>query len=279
MKSIVKLVLLTALITTVWNVSVWAKDEKPTSSSNVEALHHPLRVISETEDEKPSASANVGIFTKYIWRGYELSDESIVIQPSATIGYKGFSFNLWGNLDTDVDDATHDNQFNETDWTLSYATSSGPISFDMGYIYYGLDAIDDSEELYLSIGIDTILSPSVTIYREISHLPSWYVSLGISHSVELSKGITLDMAGSIGAYYSDDDSFTEFNSTDKYRDFHNGLFSIGLTIPLDKYFTISPTIAYSFGLTNEADDVISNTNLYSNDSDYFCGGVTVSLAF
>jgi hypothetical protein len=149
----------------------------------------------------------------------------------------------------------------------------------MGYIYYGLDAIDDSEELYLSIGIDTILSPSVTVYREISHLPSWYVSLGLSHSITLPKEITLDMAGSIGAYYSDDDSFTERNSTDKYRDFHNGLVSIGLTIPLDKYVTISPTIAYSFPLTNEADDNIADTNGFSNDSDYFCGGVTVSLAF
>ena len=59
----------------------------------------------ESEETKPSASADVGIFSKYIWRGWELSDDSVVIQPSITAEYKGFSMNLWGNLDTDVDDA------------------------------------------------------------------------------------------------------------------------------------------------------------------------------
>ena len=256
MKNIVKLVFLTALITTVWSVSVWA------------------------EEEKPTASADVGIFTKYVWRGYEFSDESIVLQPSTTIGYKGFSFNLWGNLDTEVDDGTDDNKFNETDWTLSYATSSGPVGFDMGYIYYALDGADyDSEELYLSIGLDTILSPCITIYREISHLPSWYFSFGLSHSICLPCEMTLDMAGSVGAYYSDDDDFTEYDSTDKYREFHDALLSVGLTIPLDEYFTISPTIAYSFPLTNKAEDHIEDANGFSNDSDYFFGGVTISLAF
>ena len=41
------------------------------------------------EEESPSASLDVGLFSKYIWRGYELSDDSFVVQSSATIGYKG----------------------------------------------------------------------------------------------------------------------------------------------------------------------------------------------
>ena len=37
------------------------------------------------EDEaKPSASADVGVFSQYIWRGYELSKDSIVIQQIST---------------------------------------------------------------------------------------------------------------------------------------------------------------------------------------------------
>ena len=52
---------------------------------------------TRAQEEKPTASADVGVFSKYMWRGWELSDDSIVIQPSVTVGYRGFSLNLWGN--------------------------------------------------------------------------------------------------------------------------------------------------------------------------------------
>jgi len=233
--------------------------------------------VCAEEAEKPAASADIGIFSKYIWRGYELSDNSIVIQPSATISYKGFGFNLWGNLDTDQE-GDDDNQFNETDMTFSYDYSNGPISLGVGYIYYGLDGMDDSEELYLCVSYDTLLSPSLTIYREISHLPSWYLSFGISHSIELSEGITLDFAGSVGYSYSDDDDFVEVNDDDKYQNFHDGLLSVGLTVPFSEYFTFCPMIAYSFPLTDEADDLLTATS-FSDESDFLFGGATLSIVF
>jgi len=237
------------------------------------------------EDEaKPGASANVGVFSQYIWRGYELSKDSIVIQPSVTVGYKDVSFNLWGNLDTDVyTDTRNEAQFNETDMTLSYDKNFGMVSLGVGYIYYALDAIDDSQEIYVSVGLDTLLSPSLTVYREISHLPSWYISLGISHSFKLPKEMTLDLAGSVGYYYSDDDSFVKVDdnlnaTTDKYNAFHNGLISVGLTMPVGKYFSVVPMIAYSFPLTNDADNLIKSSSL-SDKSDFVFGGVTASLSF
>jgi hypothetical protein len=236
------------------------------------------------EAAKPSASADIGVFSKYVWRGYELSKDSAVIQPSMTISYKDIGFNLWGNLDTDVyGDNRNEAQFNETDMTLSYDKSFGMVGVGVGYIYYGLDGIDDSQEIYLSVGLDTLLSPSLTVYREISHLPSWYVSLGISHSIELMKDITLDLAGSVGYYFSDDEDFVEVDdnltaTTNKYQSFHDGLISVGLTIPVAEYFTINPMIAYSFPLTNEAENLIKSTS-FSNKSDYVYGGVTVSMSF
>jgi len=237
------------------------------------------------EEAKPSASADVAVFSKYVWRGYELSKDSIVIQPSVTIGYKDVSVNLWGNLDTDVyGDTRNESQFNETDMTLSYDKSFGLVNLGVGYIYYALDAIDDSQEIYLSVGLDTFLSPALTVYREIAHLPSWYVSLGISHSFELPKEITLDLAGSVGYYYSDDDDFVEVDdtltpTTNKYQNFHNGLISAGLTIPIGEYFTINPVIAYSFPLTNKADNLIESATSFSDKSDFVFGGVTASISF
>ena len=261
------------------NSYLWAQEEEEKGL---------ISAMSNME-EKPTASADVSVLTKYVWRGYELSDDSIVLQPSMTISYKDFSMNLWGNLDTDVDEAhgANDNlsQFNETDWTLSYAKSFGPLSLEGGYIYYGLDGIDDSEELYLSIGFDTILSPTLTAYREIAHLPGWYFSFDLSHSFELPRDITLDIGGSVGYYYSDDSDFVEIKdhgqiaTSTKYQNFHNALLSVALNIPINSFCSVTPMLAYSFPLTNDAENQIEATNGFSDDSDYAFGGVTVSIAF
>jgi len=126
-----------------------------------------LNVCAE-ENEKPTASADVAILSQYIWRGQELSRDSIVIQPSLTISYIGFSGNLWGNLDTDQykdDDEDHD--WTETDLTLSYSKEFGMLSAEAGYIYYALDAAEDTQEVFLSLGFDMFLSPSLTVYKDI----------------------------------------------------------------------------------------------------------------
>jgi len=241
----------------------------------------------EVEEIKPTASADVGAFSKYVWRGFELSEDSLVIQPSITVEYKGFSMNLWGNLDTD-NKATEDSEFNETDLTLAYDTSIGDFDMGLGYIYYALDAANDPEEIYASVCAAAIpLAPTLTIYRDIAEIIGWYLNLGVSHSFEFEKGITLDLAGSVGYYYSDDDAFEEVDSKgngtgDKYRDFHDGQLSASLTIPIDKYFTLTPMIAYSLPLSGNADDLITSYNDglgYSDNSDYFYGGVTLSIAF
>jgi uncharacterized protein (TIGR02001 family) len=240
-----------------------------------------LSVGAEAEEkEKPTASADLGIYSKYIWRGVDYSDDSVVIQPSMTVGYKGFSLNLWGNLDTDVDGDDQDEpNWTETDWTLAYERKFGPVTAGLGFIYYSLDAVDDSRELYLSLSYDTILAPTLKIYREVAHLPSWYVNLGLSHSIELAKGVTLDFSGSVGYYYSDDDAFTEVNSTDKYRTLHDGVISAGFTFTLAEYITMSPVISYSFGLTDEAKDYINAATAFNDDSSFIYGGVNFSISF
>lgn len=272
MKIVRYIVLLTSFLVLFISLEAWSSEQ----SSDV------------TEGDRPTVSSDLGLFTKYIWRGFELSDDSFVIQPSITAGYKGFSVNLWGNWDLDLDDrdpTTEDKKkWNETDLTLSYDRSFGPVGLGVGYIYYALDGIDDSEELYVSAALDILLSPTLTIYREIAHTPSWYINFGISHSIELPQGMSLDLGGSLSYYHYDDDSIVEVDNllnptTKKYQNFHDGLLSAGLTIPFKKYFSVTPMIAYSFPLTDEADDFLTSSNSFSNDSDFFYGGISVSMAF
>jgi Bacterial protein of unknown function (Gcw_chp) len=230
------------------------------------------------EAEKPTAALDVGAFSKYVWRGLELSKDSVVIQPSMTVGYKGASVNLWGNLDTD-NEAYDGAKYNETDVTVAYATTLGPVKVGGGYIYYGLDGLTDSQEIYGSIGLVTLLNPTITVYKEIAHVPAWYINVGISHSQELMEKITLDVAASAGYYHSEDSGFAEAgNPTEKYQQFHNGLISLGLTIPFAEYFAVKPVVSYSFPITDKAEEYIESVSL-SDESSFFYGGVTLSMAF
>ncbi len=243
---------------------------------------------------KPTAGIDLGVFSQYIWRGLELSHNSVVIQPSVTLGYEGFSLNVWGNMDTDLrvrNSDAHTSKYTETDTTFSYAKSLGPVKLTGGYIYYALGGTPpagssdvnasslDSQEVFVSATLDTILSPTLSIYREIAHSPAWYVNFGISHSQPIYEKITLDLAASGGYYYSDTNNLVEVNDPEsKYREFHNGLVSAGLTIPFGEYFSVKPMIAYSFPLSGKSEDFIKSSSI-SDNSSFLYGGVTLSMAF
>jgi hypothetical protein len=238
------------------------------------------------EEESPSASADVAILSKYVWRGQELSRDSIVIQPSMTISYKGFSGNLWGNLDTDQyknDEEDHD--WTETDLTLSYGKEFGMLSAEAGYIYYALEGTDaDTQEVFLTLGLDTFLSPSLTVYKDISEYPSWYFLLGISHAFEITEKVSLELSGSISYLLSDDaDDYYEVENgvptDDEFKNFHDGVISASLPIAVTKYMTITPSLSYTFPLSSDASDEMEYRSFKGDDDNFIYGGVTVSMAF
>ena len=270
-------------------VNILAAEEKPPAPGEGTTLAPgegtTVAAADQEDEERPTVSADVAFLSQYIWRGYELSKDSLVIQPSVTAAYKGFSLNLWGNLDTNVYTGPYKggSKWNETDFTFGYDTSFGPVGLGVGYIYYAMDSAKDTQEFYFSIGGDILLAPTLTVYRDVDELHGWYFDLGISHSFALPYEISLDVAGSIGFEYSDSNDIVDYDNhlnptNSKFRNFQNGLVSVGLTVPFWKYFTAVPMIAYSFPLGNAADNMLKATSL-SNDASHFFGGVTLSMAF
>ena len=257
----------------------------------------PLRA----EEDKPTGDFTTAVLNQYIWRGYELSRNSIVIQPSMTIGYKGFSANIWGNLDTkpySPADASYTGTWNETDLTLSYSKTLGLFNVGGGYIYYSLaslnkDAADrnDSQELFATVSLNTLLSPTLTVYKEIDHYRNWYFLLGISHVFELNKMVSLKLAASAGYLLSTDaDTYPKFDSnavatTDKFSNFHDGSVSASLPIKATDRITITPTLSYIFPLTGDAKDEMKGYGLKGTalpserDSSFLVGGILASFSF
>jgi hypothetical protein len=244
------------------------------------------------EEEAPSADMSVGIYSDYIWRGWQFSEDSIVVQPSLTVGYKGFAFNMWGNLDLDEHEEiggadAESSSWNETDLTLSYDASCDFADYGVGWIYYAVDGAQDTQEIYATATLSTILSPSVTVYRDIDAIPGWYVTAGISHSFPLTETLSLELGAQVGYLSVDDedDLADPSDATDNYSAFHDGVLSASISIPVNDYLTITPELYYSFPLSSEAEDLFEADNDYDGDAvadgdeDIIYGGVSISFAF
>ena len=243
------------------------------------------------DEERPAADLSVGLLSAYIWRGQELSKDSLVIQPSATFSYKGFSANIWANYDTDLyTDIQGLDNLTETDYTLSYGHDFGLLDARLGYIYYALDQAEDSQELFLSAALDVLLSPALTIYRELAHYPGTYLTFEVSHSIPFHNGTSMCMSLLGSALFSDDSGAypDPDHEDDGYSGLHHGKASISLSIPLRslihdpaaKYFTLTPEVNWVFPLSGDGSNDMADRALGdSGNNNFVYGGATLSLSF
>ena len=175
----------------------------------------------EASPARPEFGVDLAFANKYVWRGMLLTDGP-VFQPAATLGYKGASINVWGNLDLNN---ANDNagEFNEVDLTLDYTHSIKEFSVSGGMIYYDFPNTDfrSTLELYLAAGVDILLQPSITVYFDVDQAEGIYGTFGLSHSFDLpdsdSVSWSLDLATSIGL------------GSSKYNDFYFVVYDVAFT--------------------------------------------------
>jgi len=241
--------------------------------------------IVYAEETKVTGSASAGVFNQYIFRGYELSTGSVVIQPAVNVSYKGFSVGFWGNIDTDENstqsfapDRPGQKSFNESDLTLSYTYNIEKLSLTGGYIYYGTKYAPETEELFLSATYDVITKPTLAIYRDITSFPGTYINLSLSHSVAVYKNISLDLGASAGYFNGSDDAFrTDSGTGKKYSALHDGMLKAGFTIPVVKNMSIQPVAQYWFPLSSKAKEHGHNPNGHLDDT--FVYGINMTYNF
>lgn len=94
-----------------------------------------LTLSNTMAQDKVEASVGADLVSGYIWRGQDLGDVSI--QPTVSIGYKGFSLTAWGSVGFTQEDTK------EVDLTLGYATKGFSASITdywfnggAGYFHY-----------------------------------------------------------------------------------------------------------------------------------------------
>ncbi|HRV45490.1 MAG TPA: hypothetical protein P5208_09320 [Smithellaceae bacterium] len=292
-KTTITMVLLALILASFPMIARAAEEAKPAADTKAAA--------PAPEQDKVTGEVAASILSAYIWRGQEMTRDSVVIEPSITANYKGFTAALWGNLDTNpysAGDAKHSSNWTETDFILSYAREFGIVKAGAGYIYYGLAGMTsngtdllDAQELFISLGLNTILAPTLTIYREIDHYHQWYATLAVSHTFSLHEKVGLKLAGSVSYLKSEDETtYPKFNSdsiatADKFNNFHDGVVSVSLPVAVAGSLTVAPTVSYVFPLSDDAKyemrarGLKGTANPSDRDSSYVYGGVTLSLTF
>jgi hypothetical protein len=269
-------------------------------NTTVKAEDEPVKPSESTED-KPAANVYVDILSQYMWRGFALSQASAVIQPSLTASYKGFSLNVWGNLDSNAkfqNNPSVGTKWDETDLTFSYTREIyGGLSGTVGCIYYayalnsvfaGAD-VPDSFEVYGGLSYTfPWFTLAVTGYREVSHYPGWTIQFDVSRNLKLPW---YDMSVDLGMtyfYLNSKDSTVypgTFNTQGQPVDDNvafsgmlSGQLAAALNIPLGKYFTITPKIGFAFPLSGNATNLIRYSS-WDGVQNHIYGGLRISAAF
>jgi hypothetical protein len=271
------------------------------------------------EEAKPTLSASYTFFSQYVWRGYELSKDSLVMFPTITISYKGFGLNIWGDYDTHYEGTGH-KEWWETDFVFTYSNNLGSlpnlskiweplknVNYTIGYIYYDTNADNytyttyntyrrgrqvststevshpgggDNEEIYLILGYSMFANPTISVWRQIEDGEEWYFNFALSQNFPfpMKTNLTKDWSIDVGtwiSYYRREASYYKTY----YSAMHDGNVWMALNIPLNKYFTLSPTIQYSAPLSNNAKQELEASSFSGHASRFLYGGLIVKLAF
>jgi hypothetical protein len=229
-------------------------------------------------EPKVSGIASVDVLSNYVWRGQKLTN-SWVIQPSVGITYGSLGATLWANYDSDsqIDEGDDHGEFTETDLTLNYNYSIDKWILSAGYIYYALNGANDTQEIYLSTSYSTLLNPTLTVYYDYDEGNGAFIIASIGHSFEVFRDSSLKLGASVS--YNINDKVMGFDENGKeFSNFYNAELSAGLSIPLTKSISITPKVAYSFPLSDDAEDALERI---SNDGqqDIFYGGINLAVSF
>jgi hypothetical protein len=264
-------------------------------------------LADESAPDKPkperavSVEISVSILSAYISRGEEFSRNSMVVQPQVTASCKGVAVTIWGNWDTkpySPKGADYSGSLNETDITLSYTNKIGIFQVTPGYVYYILNALNpdmpkppDSQELFLTVQADTLLSPALTIYKDIAHYHQWYITLGLSHTFPITERVGLKLAAQAGYLKSESAAtYPRYDANvkataDAFNNFHEGTISLSLPAAVHKNFTVTPTITYTFALSKDAEYAMKGYSLKGSahprdkDGAFLYGGVVLGYQF
>ncbi|MFH1370984.1 MAG: hypothetical protein ABII09_06830 [Planctomycetota bacterium] len=228
--------------------------------SSVLAILVFVTETTATEEQTVKFGFAADYYSKYVWRGQNLNDES-VLQPAISASAYGLTGSIWGNLDlTNKSQTAPDNswEFSEFDYSLDY-TAVVPgvdwLSFSVGTIHYRFPntPYDPTTEIYGGLSLDVPLSPSFKWFRDVDEVKGSYFQFGLGHTFEKLMewndkcycGLQLGVSyGWANAAYNDGYFGVDHSGSNDLT------LSAGLPFCIDSW-TIKPSISYATLLSDK----------------------------
>jgi len=210
-----------------------------------------------------------GVYDKYLWRGFNLSGSEPVAQGGVDLTSGNFSLSYWTNvqLSSDSGEGYKSGEATENDLTLDYSRDiTDLVSISVGNIYYMLDGIDDTNELYLSVGLSTILEPTLSVYYDWDEAQEngLYYTASVGHTFDLMEKLSLSLGALLS--YNDESDY----AVGDYSDWHDYELSASAEYAITDQLSVSPSFLYSSGISDDAKMAIDSEMV---------SGLTVTFTF
>ncbi|MBW8017984.1 MAG: hypothetical protein FVQ82_17580 [Planctomycetes bacterium] len=216
--------------------------------------------------------------SKYLWRGFDLTDDKAAIQPSVNIDLgSGLSANVWASYGG----ASNTVNATEYDYTLTYSgtaceDTTNEMAYALSWVYY--DFIDgpssdaDAQEINLSIAMPSLcpngIVPSYTIVKiwasesdsASSSLSGWFHVVGLDYGLNVGNifennpeqviNLSMDATynGSAGLPGSLDKSTGAVTRSNVDHDWSHITLGASTAIELPGAGTLTPAIYYQISM-------------------------------
>ena len=163
-------------------------------------VHDPV----PTPDRAWGFDVGLDYASRYLFRGVSQLGDQAVLVPHARFGLGRLAVYYWGYYGNIPDFPGH--KYREADFGLDYTLTFGEhVALTVGavtYQYNGPAERDiiflDTYEFYAVVTIDTVLTPTISFYRDVDAVDGGYLSAGISHTFEFGSRVRLILSGSAG---------------------------------------------------------------------------------
>ena len=228
---------------------------------------------------------DLDLFSSYVWRGITYTNKPVA-EPAVWVSFPAGNASVtvggWSNIDLGKYDDTADDlslsggtsafNISEFDPYAEVSFSAGKATLTGGVTAYifpndldaapngGLDSESNTVEIYGKVGLDTPLSPELSIYYDVDKIKGAYIEGAVSHSLAASENISIDLgalAGFSAGQGVSDDPDESFNFADDgftHLDLSAGVpFTAGI-------FSITPVIHLVI-TGDDATKITSPTNI------------------
>ncbi|MDH3997249.1 MAG: hypothetical protein OET90_00275 [Desulfuromonadales bacterium] len=216
--------------------------------------------------------AYIGVYSKYLWRGYDLSDGEAVLQGGMDLSAYGFTVSYWSNYQISDGDSPEleSGEITETDIIIDYTfDATEMLSVSVGNLHYYYNSTGSDDELYLGFAVDTLLAPEFYTYyawdvEDDSGMDGLFFTLGVSHELEPCENVLVGLGALVG--YNQENPLVG-----DYSNFHNAELTVSADYALNDNWSITGGLLYSDALTDDAED--------EGVEDEVVGSLDVTFAF